>query len=173
MLTRVIVVAIAAVALGGVGGMAAPAGASTNPVVVNYGDCAFGSGTANVAAGVPITLENTGSWATGTYGLALDAVNKSKVTATIAVTGGATSVMSLTFSQPAYFGDPYFAWLAFLPDISLDPLAPGGSVLVTIETSHSGPVEVVFPGQRGRFHFGPFHIGAGDSFEASCLITAA
>jgi hypothetical protein len=94
--------------------------------------------------------------------------------ATIAVTGGTTTTIPLAFSPPQLFGAPFFAWLSFLPDISLDPLAPGGSVLVTIDQTSTLAGEDVFPGQKhGAPHFGPFHVSAGDTFEAQCLITAS
>jgi hypothetical protein len=174
MLKRLTIAATAALALAAFGGTAAPAGASTNPVAVDYGACAFGDGTTTVSAGVPITLTNTGSLAQGTYGLALHAVQSTVVTATIAVTGGTTTTIPLALSAPQFFGDPFFAWLSFLPDISLDPLAPGGSVLVTIDQTPTVAGEIVFPGQKhGAPHFGPFHVTAGDTFETSCLITAS
>jgi hypothetical protein len=156
-----------------VAGVAAPTGAASTPVAVDYGACAFGSGTTSVPAGTPITLTDTGGFATGTYGTALNLVMKTVATATIAVTGGQTTVEPLSLSQPAYFGAPFFAWLSFLPDISVDALAPNGSVLVTIDEAHLGGAEAVFPGQHGPNHFGPFHIGADDTFESSCLITAS
>ena len=94
--------------------------------------------------------------------------------ATIAVTDGATTTIPLAYSAPQFFGAPSFAWLSFLPDISLDPLASGGSVLVTIDQTPTKAEEAVFPGQKGPApHFGPFHISAGDTFEAQCLITAS
>jgi hypothetical protein len=172
-LTRLLASALASLTLVALGATAAPAGAQPEAVAVDYGACAFGGGTATVPAGIPITVQDTGGFAEGTYGLALTFVQHTAATATIAITGGATSTLQLSFSDPAYYGDPYYAWLAFLPDIALAPLASGGSVLVTINTSVTQPVEVVFPGQRGRFHFGPFHLGAGDGFETSCLITAS
>jgi hypothetical protein len=95
-------------------------------------------------------------------------------TATIAVTGGATTTIPLVGSFPQYVGDPYFAWLTFLPDISLDALAPGGSVLVTIDSTSTVGGTVVFPEQKGPApHFGPFHYSKGDTFESQCLITAS
>jgi hypothetical protein len=170
-LTRV---ATAALALAMVGGTAARAGASTDPVVVDFGNCAFGNGgDATAPAGEPITLTDTGGFAVGTYGLALHTFKSNVATATIAVTSGTTSTIPLAYSTPQFIGDPFFAWLSFLPDISLDPLASGGSVLVTIDQTATVAEEAVFPGQKGPApHFGPFHIRAGDTFEAHCLITA-
>lgn len=148
---------------------------ATTSVQVDFGNCAFGNnGVATAPAGVPITLTDTGAGAAGNYGTALHAYQSSVDTATIAVTGGATTTIPLVGSFPQYVGDPYFAWLTFLPDISLDPLAPGGSVLVTIDESNSVGGEVVFPKQKGPApHFGPFHFSRGDTFEAQCLITAS
>lgn len=151
----------------------AVATASTG-VAVDFGNCAFGNnGVATAPAGVPITLTDTGGGAAGNYGTALHAYQSSLDTATIAVTGGAATTIRLVGSFPQYVGDPYFAWLTSLPDISLDPLPPGGSVLVTIDQSNAVGGEVVFPKQKGPApHFGPFHYGRGDTFEAQCLITA-
>jgi len=175
MLKRLTIMATAALVLAAVGGTAARAGASTDPAVVDFGNCAFGNGGAATApAGEPITLADTGSLAQGTYGLALHAVESTVATATIAVTGGTTTTIPLAYSPPQFFGAPFFAWLSFLPDISLDPLAPGGSVLVTIDQTSTLAGEIVFPGQKhGAPHFGPFHVSAGDTFEAQCLITAS
>ena len=160
---------VAAVVLAG----GAVATASTG-VEVDFGNCAFGNdGVATAPAGVPITLTDTGGGAAGNFGTALHAYKSSVDTATIAVTGGSTTTIPLVGSFPQYFGDPFFAWLTFLPDIPLDPLAPGGSVLVTIDEGNSVGGEVVFPGQKGPApHFGPFHFRPGDTFESQCLITA-
>jgi len=99
---------------------------ATTSVQVDFGNCAFGNnGVATAPAGVPITLTDTGAGAAGNYGTALHAYQSSVDTATIAVTGGATTTIPLAGSFPQYLGDPFFAWLTFLPDISLDPLAPG------------------------------------------------
>jgi hypothetical protein len=173
MFKRLTIVATATLALAAVGGTAARA--STAPVSVDFGNCAFGNdGLATVPTGEPITLTDTGGSAQGTYGLALHAFQSSVATATIAVTGGTTTTISLAASPPQLFGDPFFAWLSFLPNISLDPLAPGGSVLVTIDQTLTLAGEVVFPGQKhGAPHFGPFHVTGGDTFEAQCLITAS
>jgi hypothetical protein len=142
---------------------------------VDFGNCAFGNdGVATAPAGVPITLTDTGGGAAGNYGTALHAYESGVDTATIAVTGGATTTIPLVGSFPRYVGDPFFAWLTSLPDIPLDPLAPGGSVLVTIDESNAVGGEVVFPKKKGPApHFGPFHFGRGDTFEAQCLITAS
>jgi hypothetical protein len=152
----------------------AVATASTG-VEVDYGNCAFGNnGVATAPAGVPITLTDTGAGAAGNYGTALHAYESNVNTATIAVTGGATTTIPLVGSFPQYVGDPYFAWLTFLPDISLDALAPGGSVLVTIDSTSTVGGTVVFPEQKGPApHFGPFHYSKGDTFESQCLITAS
>jgi len=174
MFKTLIIVATATLALAAVGVTAAGAGASTDPASVDFGNCAFGNGgLATAPAGEPITLVDTGGFAVGTYGLALHTVKSNVATATIAVTDGTTNTIPLGYSQPQFFGAPFFAWLSFLPNISLDPLASGGSVLVTIDQTPTVAEEAVFPGQKGPApHFGPFHISAGDTFEAQCLITA-
>jgi hypothetical protein len=174
MLKSLTIVATAALALAAVGG-GARAGVSTDPAVVDFGNCAFGNGGAATApAGQPITLTDTGGFAVGTYGLALHMFKSDVATATIDVTGGTTTTIPLAYSPPQFIGAPFFAWLSFLPDISLDPLASAGSVLVTIDQTPTVAEEAVFPGQKGPApHFGPFHINAGDTFEAQCLITAS
>jgi hypothetical protein len=147
---------------------------ASSSVSVDFGDCANSPDAATVPAGVPIDLTDTGASATGNYGTALHGYNSGVNTVTIAVTGGTTTTMPLVSAPPQYFGDPYFAWLNVLPDIPLDPLAPGGSVLVTIDSTNTTGGEVVFPGQKhGAPHFGPFHYGPGDTFEAQCLIMAS
>jgi hypothetical protein len=174
MLTRLIIVATTAVTIALASGLAAVAAASPG-TSVDFGDCAFNNnGVATAPAGSPITVTDTGAGAAGNYGTALHAYNSGVTTATIAVTGGATTTIPLVGSFPQYVGDPYFAWLTFLPDIPLDPLAPGGSVLVTIDSINTTGGEVVFPEQKGPApHFGPFHSSKGDTFEAQCLITAS
>jgi hypothetical protein len=168
---RFLSAALAVLTLAAVGGVAA-AGAQAEPAVVDFGACAFeNDGQATVPAGVPISLQDTGSFAEGTFGLSSVFRLHASATATITVTGGTTTVLPLTLSQPQFIGDDINAWLVFLPDIALEPLASGGSVLVTIDTSFSQPAEVVFPMQKhGAPHFGPFHVTEG--FSASCLITA-
>jgi len=167
-----VVLAVAALALAVSAGMTTSATAAA-PVVVDYGDCAFGSGTASVPAGAPITLTDTGSFTVGVRGLAFHAWKSQQATATIAVQGGATTTEPLVYSQPVFIGDPFSAYVMFLQDVNLDPLAPGESVLVTIDSTATAPEEIVFPGQRGPNHFGPFHIPAGETFETSCLLTAS
>jgi len=86
------IMATATLALAVLGGTATRAGASTDPVSVDFGNCAFGNdGLATAPAGEPITLTDTGGSAQGTYGLALHAFKSSVATATIAVTGGTTT----------------------------------------------------------------------------------
>jgi len=160
---------IAAIALAS----ATTAIATPSPASVDFGDCANSPDAATVPAGSPITLTDTGGGAAGNYGTALHAYESGWATATISVTGGATTTIPLVGSFPQYVGDPYFAWLTFLPDIPLDPLAPGGSVLVTIDGGNTTGGEVVFPEQKyAAPHFGPFHFSPADTFEAQCLITA-
>lgn len=174
MLRTLTIVVAAALALAAAGATAGGARASTDPYVVDFGNCAFGTGTTTAPAGQPITLTDTGSSATGNYGTALHAFSSFSTSVTIAVTGGTTTTMPLAATAPQFIGDPFFAWLSFLPDISLDPLAPGGSVLVTIDSTSPVGGEIVFPGQKhGAPHFGPFHYGPGETDETQCLITVA
>jgi hypothetical protein len=118
-------------------------------VAVDFGDCANSPDAATVPAGSPITLTDTGASATGNYGTAFHGYKSGVNTVTIAVTGGTTTAMPLVSAPPQYFGDPYFAWLTVLPDIALDPLAPRGSVLVTIDYTNTTGGEAVFPRQKG------------------------
>jgi len=172
MFKRLILAVSTAVAIALVAG-ATGAGASPG-TTVDFGDCANSPDAATVPAGSPITLTDTGMSATGNYGTALHDYYSSVQTVTIAVTGGTTTTMPLVASFPQYYGDPYYAWLTLNPDIALDPLAPGGSVLVTIDGTNTAGGEAVFPGQGYPApHFGPFHFGPGDTFEAQCLITAS
>lgn len=173
MFKRLIIVAATAATIALAIGTTATATASPG-TSVDFGDCAFNNnGAATAPAGSAITVTDTGGGAAGNYGTALHAYYSGVTTATIAVTGGSTTTIPLVGSFPQYVGDPYFAWLTFLPDIPLDPLAPGGSVLVTIDSINVTGGEVVFPEQKYPApHFGPFHISKGDTFEASCLITA-
>jgi hypothetical protein len=172
MFKRLIVVAATAATLVLASGTTAIATASPG-TSVDFGDCANSPDAATVPAGSPITLTDTGSSATGNYGTALHGYKSGVNTVTIAVTGGTTTTFELASAPPRFYGDPYYAWLNVLPDIQLDPLAPGGSVLVTIDYTNTTGGEVVFPRQGNNHpHFGPFHFGPGDTFEAQCLITA-
>jgi len=162
---------IAAIALasGAAGAGAAPG------TVVDFGDCAFNNnGLATAPAGMPITLTDFGAGAFGNFGTAQAGfVKETPATATVAVTGGSTTTITMSALPPQFVGDPFFAWFSFLPDLQLDPLASNGSVLVTIDTTNRLPVEDVFPQQKGPApHFGPFHFGPGTD-EESCLITAS
>jgi hypothetical protein len=173
MLTSTAAAAIAALALAAALASAQRAAASPTPATVDFGDCVYANdGVASVPAGEPITVTDTGGGANGTYGLALHTYQSGVVTATIAVSGGTTTTIPLAVSFPEYFGDPYYAWLTFTPDIPLDALASGGSVLVTIDSTFDAASEAVFAGQGYPApHFGPFHIDRGTS-EQQCLISA-
>jgi hypothetical protein len=172
MLKRLIVAAATTAAIALAGGATAVATASPG-ASVDFGACAYANdGLASVPPGTPITVTDTGAFAEGNYGLALASFNASVASATVAVTGGTTTTFPLSISPPQYVGDPYFAWLSFLPDIQLDPLASGGSVLVTIDVTHLHAGEAVYPKQQYPApHFGPFHIDPGTS-ETQCLISA-
>ncbi|HKD95385.1 MAG TPA: hypothetical protein VKB43_11820 [Gaiellaceae bacterium] len=173
MFKRLIIVATTAATLALAGGAAGIASADPIPSV-DFGNCAFGPGGANVQAGTAFTVTDTGASATGNYGTALHAWKTATVSATITYGDGTTTTMSLAPSFPQFVGDPYFAWLSFVPDIGpLGPLASGNSVLVTLDYTNTVSGEVVFPGQKGPApHFGPFHFGPGTD-EESCVITAS
>ena len=168
---RTLLVVLAGLSLAAVWSTAATA---VPPPSVDFGQCAFANnGNATAPAGQPITLTNTGGWATGTSGLSSVAYKSVTATATIAVTGGSTTTAPLAYSPPQFFGDPFNAWLILLPNITLDALAANGSVVVTIAQTTTQPFQVVFPGQRGKNHFGPFHIPGGNTFESQCTISAS
>jgi len=171
MFKRLIAAVSTAVAIALIAG-ATGAGASLG-TTVDFGDCANSPDAATVPAGSPIDLTDTGSSATGNYGTALHGFKSGVNTVTIAVTGQTPTTFQLVSASPQYYGDPYYAWLSILPDISLDALAPGGSVLVSIDYTNTTGGEAVFPGQGYPApHFGPFHYGPGDTYEAQCLINA-
>jgi len=172
MFKRLIVAATAAT-LALASGTAGVASADPLPSV-DFGNCAFGPGGANVPAGTAFTVTDTGSSAEGNFGLAVHGYKQATTTATIAYSDGTTTTMSLAPTFPEFVGDPYFAWMSFEPDIGpLGPLDSGSSVLVTLDYTNTVSGESVFPGQKGPApHFGPFHYGPGTDEEA-CLITAS
>src|SRR5262249_36856845 len=118
---------------------------------------------------------DTGASATGNYGTALHGYNASAVRYTLTYSDGTTTLpMPLIGTFPQFVGDPFFAWLSFLPDIGpLGPLASGDSVFVTIDYTNTVAGETVFPGQGySAPHFGPFHNSAGTD-EEGCFIIAS
>jgi hypothetical protein len=117
MFKRLIVVAATAATLVLASGTTAIATASPG-TSVDFGDCANSPDAATVPAGSPITLTDTGSSATGNYGTALHGYKSGVNTVTIAVTGGTTTTFELASAPPRFYGDPYYAWLNVLPDIS-------------------------------------------------------
>lgn len=173
MFKRLIIAATATVTLALAGGAAGVANAAPLPSV-DFGNCAYGPGGATVPAGTQFTVTDTGASATGNYGTALHGYLSGKVSATIAYSDGTTTTMPLVGTFPQYVGDPYYAWMSFLPDIGpLGPLAAGESVLVTLDYTNTVSGETVFPEQKGPApHFGPFHFGPGTDEEA-CLITTS
>jgi hypothetical protein len=141
---------------------------------VDLGFCAFGpsNGSATVPAGEPITVTDGAGFASGNYGTALHAFQSLEASVTYTTASGSTTVPLTLF--PPIFSPDLFAWVISSQDLSLAPLAAGESITVTEDTTPSVPVEVVFPQQKGPApHFGPFHIGPGDTFETSCTITAS
>jgi len=173
MFKRLMIGATTVATLALAGGAAGVASADPLPSV-DFGNCAFGPGSANVQAGTQFTVTDTGDPATGNYGTALHGYESGTVSATIAYSDGTTTTMPLVGTFPQYVGDPYYAWISFLPDIGpLGPLDPGSSVLVTIDYTNTVAGEAVFPGQGYPApHFGPFHYGRGTD-EESCLIIAS
>jgi hypothetical protein len=173
MFKRLIIAASVAATLAIAGVTARVASADPLPSV-DFGNCAYGPDGATVPAGTQFTVTDTGASATGNYGTALHGYKSGTVSATIAYGDGTTTTVPLASTFPQFVGDPYYAWLSFVPDIGpLDPLASGDSVLVTIDYTNTVSGEVVFPGQNGPApHFGPFHFSPGTDEEA-CLITAS
>jgi hypothetical protein len=177
MFKRLIIVATTAATLAlasGAGGLAGVASADPLPSV-DFGNCAYGPDGATVPAGTQFTVTDTGAGATGNYGTALHGYESGSVSYTLTYSDGTTTPpMPLVGTFPQFVGDPYYAWMSFLPDIGpLGPLASGSSVLVTIDYTTTVAGETVFPEQKGPApHFGPFHNDPGTDEEA-CLITAS
>jgi hypothetical protein len=174
MFKRLIIVATTLATVALASGAAGVASADPLPSV-DFFNCTNSPDPTPVPAGTQFTVTDIGASATGNYGTALHGYQSSKVTWTLSYNGGPpTPPMPLVGTFPQYVGDPFYAWMSFLPDIGpLGPLASGDSVLVTIDYTNTVAGETVFPGQGNNHpHFGPFHNDAGTT-EYGCFITAS
>lgn len=172
MRSRGFLVALAALSVAVVAGTVVPAARAVDPYVVDIQECARNGGQATVPAGVPISVQNF-AFVAGTYGLMQDFLLK-QTTSQGVVRDGTLVTVDVTdeWSAPQRLGtNPARGWITRLPNIELDPLDPGETVLVGSLTTFSGPIEIVFP-PVGQIDFGPFHIPAGTVFLQGCAITA-
>jgi hypothetical protein len=147
---------------------AAPPAAATEPQVVSLAACGFGSGSIDVAAGVPISLRLPG-FAEGTRGLIVDFLLKERTVLTVTA-GDATRRTDLTTSWASPQQVDTHLWLTRPPNVDLGSLAPGASLAVTEEITFRHPLLVAFPPVGPSGDNGPFLTAAED--PVSCLITA-
>ena len=155
-----------------VGSMASAAQA-VDPYVVDSQECDRNGGQATVPAGVPVSVQNF-AFVTGTYGL-MQAFLLKQQTIEGYVRGGTPTLTDATddWSEPQQLGaNPARGWITRLPDIELQPLASGETVLAGTITEFSGPLEIVFA-PVGQVDFGPFHLVSGEQFVSVCAITAS
>lgn len=148
--------------------MSGPAGASAN-TVVNVPVCDGDGGTMTVPSGVPITIHGNG-FAQGSRGLIQDFLLKEHTTLT--VSDGAATVYDLSreWSAPVAFSPTF--WVTRLPDTDLGiSLAPGQSILVTLDIAFDRALLVAFPPVGPSGNNGPFLIT--EDGPASCLITGS
>jgi hypothetical protein len=168
-----VLLAIAVTSLGVAASMVAPAARAADPYVVDIQECGRNGGQATVPAGVPVSVQNF-AFVTGTYGLMRDFLLK-QTTGQGVVRGGTLTVVDVTdqYSDPQQLGtNPALGWITRLPNIELDALDPGETVIAGAITRFSGPVQIVFT-PVGQVGFGPFHVPAGEEFVEACAITAA
>jgi hypothetical protein len=173
MRSRGLLLAVAVLALAAVAGAVAPAARAVDPYAVDIQECSRSGSQATVPPGVPVSVQNF-AFVTGTYGLMKDFLLKQTTSQGVSRDGTLTVVdVSDEWSRPQQLGDgPARGWVTRLPNIDLEPLDPGETVLVGSLTTFSGPIEIAFP-PVGGVDFGPFHIPAVDSFFEGCAITAA
>jgi hypothetical protein len=172
MKSRGLVAALIVLSLGVFAGTVAPAARAVDPYVVDVQECDRNGGQATVPAGVPISVRNF-AFVTGTYGLMRDFLLK-QVTSQGTLRDGVLTIddVSDRWSEPEQIGDgPARGWVTRLPNIELDPLAPGEVVLAGSLTEFSGPIQIVFA-PVGLIGFGPFHVPAGDFLGSLCELTA-
>jgi hypothetical protein len=172
MRSRAFLLALAVLTLGLVAGTVVPTAQAVDPYVVDIQECARNGGQATVPAGVPISVQNF-AFVTGTYGLMQNFLLKQTTGQGVARDGTLTTVdVTDEWSAPEQLAtNPARGWITRLPNIELDPLDPGETVLAGSLTTFSQPIEIVFP-PVGLVDFGPFHIPAGDVFLQGCSITA-
>jgi hypothetical protein len=172
MKSRGLVLALTVLALGVAAGAVVPTARAVNPYVVDIQECGRNGGQATVPAGVPISVQNF-AFVTGTYGLMQDFLLKQTTRQGVVRDGTLTTVdVTDEWSPPEQLGtNPARGWITRLPNIELDPLDPGETVLAGSLTTFSQPIEIAFP-PVGLVDFGPFHIPARDLFLQGCSITA-
>jgi hypothetical protein len=172
MKSRGLVAALVVLSLGVLAGTAAPAARAVDPYVVDVQECDRNGGQATVPAGVPISVQNF-AFATGTYGLMRDFLLK-QVTSQGVLRDGVLTIEDVSdeWSEPEQIGDgPARGWVTRMPNIELDPLAPGEVVLAGSLIEFSGPIQIVFA-PVGLIGFGPFHVPDGDFLLQGCVLTA-
>jgi hypothetical protein len=172
MTSRGLVLALTVLALGVAAGAVTPAAKAVDPSAVDIQECARNGGQAAVPAGVPISVQNF-AFVTGTYGLIRDFLLE-QTTGQGVVRDGTLTIVDVTdeWSAPEQLGkNPARGWITRLPNVEVDSLDPGETVLAGSLTTFSRPIEIVFP-PVGLVDFGPFHIPAGDVFLQGCAITA-
>ena len=172
MKSRGLVAALVVLSLAVVAGTVAPAARAIDPYVVDVQECDRNNGQATVPAGVPVSVQNF-AFVTGTYGLMQDFLLK-QVTSQGTLRDGVLTLddVSDQWSEPEQNGDgPARGWVTRLPNIELDPLAPGEVVLAGSLTEFSGPIQIVIA-PVGLIGFGPFHFPAGDFLGSLCELTA-
>jgi hypothetical protein len=172
MKSRSLALALTVLALGVAAGAVTPVAKAVDPYVVNIQECGRSGGQATVPAGVPISVQNF-AFVTGTYGLMQDFLLKQTTFQGVVRDGTLTTVdVTDEWSAPEQLGtNPARGWITRLPNIELDSLDPGETVVAGSLTTFGQPIEIVFP-PVGLVDFGPFHIPAGDVFLDACAITA-
>ena len=151
-LTRSISIASAALAAFVLSaGIAAPSYADAEPTVVEIPVCDFfDGGVATVEAGEVAAAP--GGWGEKNLGRLKQFLRSQQTTMTVEYGSAPATITDLTdqWSEPAPFEND---WFSLLPIVPLGTLAPGDTVLVRVETSHTKPKP-------------------GGSSDFSCLITA-
>ena len=151
----------------------APAARAVDPYVVDVQECDRNGGQATVPAGVPdqrAELRLRDGDVRPDAGLPAQAGDVARRPDR----DGTLTIVDVTdqWSEPEQIGDgPARGWVTRLPNIELDPLAPGEVVRAGSLTEFSGPIQIVFA-PVGLIGFGPFHVPAGDFFLQGCEITA-
>jgi hypothetical protein len=164
--------ALVAVAVGVLAGIGATAALATTPAttVVDLSTCDREGGTTTVPAGNDVMVQ-LGTITSGTRGSVVNFLKKQQTMYGVAVNGGPSTITDISNDYSEPYQLPTGEWQVALPTIDLGVLAAGDTVLVGEETDFVGRVNFLFP-PIGQTHFGPFKLGAGDSFGAECLITA-
>src|SRR6185436_20264842 len=130
MKSRSLVLALTVLALGVAAGAAVPTARAVNPYVVDIQECGRNGGQATAPAGVPISVQNF-AFVTGTYGLMRDFLLKQTTFQGVVRDGTLTTVdVTDEWSAPEQLGtNPARGWITRLPNIELDSLDPGETVV--------------------------------------------